>query len=124
MSPGLVKALRGTRIVREASRPSSAVVAGVVNQPSPPIKPTNFPQVKTLAELDSLDDQEMKEGYMSADRGDPEPGQNRGRSFWHGWCSRMRDFGLIEDDSDHARLVKDWVEREGGRRRDLLTRTI
>jgi hypothetical protein len=34
-----------------------------------------------MADLDSLDDALIVEGYLSAERGDPEPGPNRGRSF-------------------------------------------
>ncbi len=39
---------------------------------------TNFEPVRTLADLDTLDSNEIIEGYLSAERGDPEPGLNRG----------------------------------------------
>ena len=71
-----------------------------------------FEPVKTLDDLDSLDDAELREGYFSAERGDPEPGPNRGRSFWHGWRCRQRDYGAIPIDSDHYALVGAWVKRE------------
>lgn len=71
----------------------------------------NFAPVTTLEELDSLDDAEVLEGYASAERGDPEPGPNRGRAFWFGWCNRQRDFGIIQSDETHRRLVKQYVER-------------
>jgi len=76
----------------------------------------NFPPVTTLDDLDSLDDEQMREGYASAERGDPEPGPNRGRSFWHGWRCRMMDFGVIKSDEGHRKLVRDFVKREGERR--------
>jgi hypothetical protein len=50
-----------------------------------------YAPVSTKADLDSLDPAEVLEGYLSAEQGDPEPGPNRGRAFWHGWCNRMRD---------------------------------
>jgi hypothetical protein len=72
----------------------------------------NFETVKTLADLDSLDIDEVVEGHLSAERGDPEPGPNRGRAFWHGWRTRMMDLGEIEIDDDHRRLVKAYVVRD------------
>jgi hypothetical protein len=71
-----------------------------------------FEPVSTLEELDSLDDADMCEGYRSAERGDPEPGENRGKSFWHGWRCRMMDFNEIPIDPVHYKLVGLWVERE------------
>lgn len=76
-----------------------------------------FPPVITLDDLDSLDDADMREGYMSAERGDPEPGENRGRAFWHGWRVRMMDYGVLKIDAEHCELVSAWVKREGERRR-------
>lgn len=40
-----------------------------------------FTPVSTLADLESLDQEAIIEGYRSAERGDPEPGPNRGRAF-------------------------------------------
>lgn len=71
----------------------------------------NFVQVTTLADLDALDDAEVVAGYLSAERGDPEPGENRGRAFWHGWRCRMMDFGEIPVDAAHADLVRAYVAR-------------
>ncbi len=43
--------------------------------------------VRTLAELDQLDDVEIQEGYFDGRNNEPEPraGGNRSRSYWHGW---------------------------------------
>lgn len=63
----------------------------------------NFEPVRTLADLESLDPDEILAGYQSAERGDPEPGPNRGRSFWHGWRNRQLDMGeLPQDDASRA----------------------
>jgi len=41
--------------------------------------------VETLEELDTLDDAEIQEGYRDGWTGEPEPGDNRSKSYWHGW---------------------------------------
>jgi hypothetical protein len=65
----------------------------------------NFAPVTTKADLMTLDPDEITAGYMDAQRGDPEPGVNRGRAYWHGWRNRMMDLGEIEIDAGHRRLV-------------------
>lgn len=72
----------------------------------------NFAPVAHLWELDSLDHDQVVEGYASAERGDPEPGPNRGKSYWHGWRCRMMDYGAIPIDDAHRKLVHEYVERE------------
>lgn len=68
-----------------------------------------FQPVTTLWDLDTLDHDQVVEGYTSAERGDPEPGENRGRSFWHGWRMRMIDYGVIPSDAGHQNLVREYV---------------
>ena len=70
-----------------------------------------FVPITTLDDLDTLDERDIIEGYGSAERGDPEPGENRGRAFWHGWRSRMYDYGILKADAGHRQLVKAWVDR-------------
>ncbi len=76
----------------------------------------NFEPVRTLADLDTLDHAAIVEGYMSASRGDPEPGPNRGRAYWHGWRNAMIDMGAIEID-DAARALVHEVAPNGVYRR-------
>jgi hypothetical protein len=76
-----------------------------------------FATVKTLDDLDGLSEPEIFEGYCSAERGDPEPGENRGRSFWHGWRCRMMDLGQFKSDDDHRRLVHAFIARERTKRK-------
>ena len=71
-----------------------------------------FEPVKTVTELNALDQAEILEGYVSAERGDPEPGPNRGRAFWHGWRCRMMDYGLIEIDAAHRALAHELLANE------------
>lgn len=71
-----------------------------------------FEPVRTVADLDSLDEAQVIEGYVSTKRDDPEPGENRGRSFWHGWRNRMIDFGVIPQDDASAALAKEYCEQQ------------
>lgn len=68
-----------------------------------------FEPVSTLADLDSLDQNQVLEGYASAERGDPEPGPNRGRSYWHGWRNRMMDLGQLPIDEASRNLAREFV---------------
>ena len=70
-----------------------------------------FAPPKTIAELDELDAAEIVEGYTSAERGDPEPGENRGRAFWFGWRNRMMDLHVIPIDAAHMALTKEVIAR-------------
>lgn len=67
----------------------------------------NFAPVRTLADLNSLDHDEIVAGYASAERGDPEPGPNRGRAFWHGWRNRQLDYGELPQDDASRQLVRE-----------------
>ncbi len=63
---------------------------------------TNFEPVRTLEDLDSLDLDEIVAGYRSYEAGDPEPGPNRGRAFWHGWRNGREDLTGELDDAQRA----------------------
>ena len=76
----------------------------------------NFAPVSTIADLESLDQDAIVEGYASAERGDPEPGPNRGRAFWHGWRNRMMDLGVIEHDAASRQLVSEFIETDRKKR--------
>jgi len=66
----------------------------------------NFEPVATKEDLDTLDHDEIVEGYRTAECGDPEPGPNRGRAVWHGWRMRMMDLKQLEIDEPTRALVK------------------
>lgn len=65
----------------------------------------SFEPVRTLADLESLDDDEILAGYIDTQRGDPEPGPNRGRAYWHGWRNAMIDMGEIPQDDASRQLA-------------------
>lgn len=71
-----------------------------------------FKPVTTLDDLDSLDPDEILRGYVSGERGDPEPGHNSGRAFWHGWRCRMFDLGELQVPAEHRELVRQFIRRE------------
>jgi hypothetical protein len=57
-----------------------------------------------------LDDAEILEGYEDGRRGDPEPGDNRSFSYWHGWRAGSVDGGHREKDAAGMALAKDMIE--------------
>lgn len=69
-----------------------------------------FP-VHTKADLDQLDADEITTGYLEGLDGEPEPGHNRGRAFWHGWRNGMTDRGRIPKDRAMADLAREVVGR-------------
>ncbi len=82
------------------------------------LETTAWQPVQTLADLDQLEDAEIREGYFDGreDAPEPRPGGNRSRAYWHGWRVGMMDARRIEPDTAHRRLVSDFVQREGDRR--------
>lgn len=73
----------------------------------------SFAPVSTLADLNTLDDDEIVAGYMETRRGDPEPGLNRGRAYWHGWRNRMIDLGEMPADDASRRLAGEYLDNGG-----------
>lgn len=74
-----------------------------------------FSPVTTKAELETFSEADVLEGYLSAERSDPEPGENRGKGFWHGWRNRMIDLGELPSDGSGVALIQD-IKRNGGLR--------
>lgn len=72
----------------------------------------SFAPVRTLDDLFSLDVDEIVAGYTSYENGDPEPGPNRGRAFWHGWRNASRDRGQLVGDDAMAQLAHDFARAE------------
>lgn len=70
---------------------------------------SEYQPVTTLADLATLDNVEVMEGYWYGFEGWPEPGNNRSRSFWHGWRNGALDGGHIKKDQDHAALAHNYL---------------
>jgi len=47
--------------------------------------------VETLGDLATIDQDECLAGYLDAMRGEPAPGNNRCRSYWHGYMNGTAD---------------------------------
>ena len=65
--------------------------------------------VTTLADLLALDERELFDGHMHAERGDPEPGGNHSRAYHHGWRTRMMDLHELPVPPEHRALTSAWV---------------
>lgn len=64
--------------------------------------------VTTAEQLDALDDDEIMEGYWDGRAGEPEPGNNRSLSYWHGWRNGNTDRpGGPNPDAAQIGLVRD-----------------
>lgn len=72
---------------------------------------SEFIPVSTIADLDTLDEHEMVDGYLDGLADAPEPGNNRSRSYWHGWRNGMRDRGKLGHDSASHQLASEYVNR-------------
>lgn len=73
---------------------------------------SEFLPVRTAADLATLDDDEIVEGYRDGLRGEPEPGNNRSRSYWHGWRNGMVDSGRRRSD-EHQRALVESTREDG-----------
>jgi ribosome modulation factor len=72
---------------------------------------SEFIPVSTLADLDTLDDAEIVEGYRDGLANEPEPHNNRSRSYWHGWRNGMADRGFRPIDEAQRDLAREYVAR-------------
>jgi hypothetical protein len=68
--------------------------------------------IRRAVQLESLDDTELREGYLDGFNGEPEPGNNRSFSYWHGWRNGAVDKGHREIDEAQRELARDYVRRE------------
>lgn len=66
-----------------------------------------FQPVRTVADLETLDAEEIRDGYWDGFKGEPEPGNNRSRSYWHGWRNGAVDGGHRAKDEAQAELARE-----------------
>lgn len=67
---------------------------------------SEFNPVRTKADLETLDDDEIVAGYMSGLKLEPAPGSDKSRSFWHGWRNGISDRTGKSDEAQWA-LVRE-----------------
>lgn len=65
--------------------------------------------VRTVEDLNTLDEAEIIEGYRDGREDAPEPGDNRSRSYWHGWRNGMVDGKHREADEAQRALAYEVV---------------
>ena len=66
---------------------------------------SEFKPVETVADLSTLNDEEIVEGYRAGLRGAPEPGNDMSRSYWHGWRNGSSDAGHRAADTSQSKLA-------------------
>jgi hypothetical protein len=57
-------------------------------------------------ELVDLVSEEVVDGYRDGLKGEPEPGENRSKSYWHGWRNGMVDGGHRPLDQEQRQLAR------------------
>lgn len=72
--------------------------------------------VGSLADLQTLDEGEVLDGYLSGVHGEEYPSVRPSRAFWHGWRSGMMDRGDLPPDAAALTLRR---EADGLRRRPI-----
>ena len=70
---------------------------------------TDRTPVTTVAELETLDEADIMDGYWSGFHGEPEPGDNRSKAFWHGWRNGHHDH-TGKGDAASAKLAHEVVQ--------------
>lgn len=65
--------------------------------------------VATVAELATLDEAKVLAGYLDGFNGDPEPGDNRSKAYWHGWRNGTHD-RTGKSDAAVQRLAREVVD--------------
>lgn len=66
--------------------------------------------IRSAAMLDTLNSDEVVEGYFDGRQNEPEPGDNRSFSYWHGWRNGMVDGHHAETDEAGSALARDAIE--------------
>lgn len=61
-------------------------------------------------QLNDLDDAELMQGYWDGKDNEPEPGDNRSYSYWHGWRNGMMDGKHMPHDAASRALAHDVIE--------------
>lgn len=68
---------------------------------------SEYAPLTSAAELALIDDGDCVAGYHAGLDGEPEPGSDRSKSFWHGWRNGMIDSHRMPIDAAALALVRD-----------------
>ena len=72
---------------------------------------SEFNPVLTLDDLDTIDPDDEANGYRSGIDGAKEPGSDKSRSFWHGWCNGRAFYGISPYKEQMENLAKKIAHR-------------
>lgn len=67
--------------------------------------------VRDCADLATIDEAEILEGYWDGRTNEP-CGGNRSRSYWHGWRNGMMDAHHLKGDKASAALARDYCQHK------------
>ncbi|WP_429497063.1 hypothetical protein ACQUFY_10870 [Robbsia andropogonis] len=70
---------------------------------------SEFKPCADRADLSSLNDADIVDGYCAGLIGDAEPGSDKSRSYWHGWRNGMADSGRMDLDDAMRKLASEVV---------------
>lgn len=73
---------------------------------------SEFSPIRALEELALQDPHEMFNGYMAGLHGEPEPGSDKSRGYWHGWRNGMVDSGRMTKDESQAALAAEVIRAQ------------
>ena len=68
---------------------------------------SEYAPLTSAAELAVIDDDDFVAGYRAGLDGEPTPGSDRSKSFWHGWRNGMFDSMRMPLDAAALALVQD-----------------
>lgn len=68
--------------------------------------------ITRVHQLEGIETEECIIGYLDGFNGEPEPGDNRSYSYWHGWRNGAVDGGHRPKDPAQAALVHDYWKRK------------
>jgi hypothetical protein len=68
---------------------------------------SEFKPVEMVADLESLDQDDIVAGYRQGWRDATEPGSDKSRGYWHGWRNAQMDAGRMALDIASARLCRE-----------------
>ena len=73
---------------------------------------SEYNPIVSIHDLKLCDSQEMLDGYWSGFHGEPEPGSNRSKSFWHGWRNGRVDGNHSKIDYSQQILANVYVQHQ------------
>lgn len=71
---------------------------------------SEFKSAATVVDLETLDQADVLAGYYSGLNGDPAPGSDKSRGFFHGWRNGMADTRRTDTTPEQQQLCREMVD--------------